>query len=65
MKTTYPEIPEWTFDVDEVSNGVYKIIALSDAGDTFSHVATELNLSQLIEQCKHEASKITSTRQKH
>jgi hypothetical protein len=51
---TYPEHPGWTFQMQEVSAGVYEVSAISKNGRRISATGTDLN--QLIEKCKADAS---------
>jgi hypothetical protein len=43
MRKTYADLPGWSFDVQEVSNGVYRVVA-TDA---------------LIERCKAECKALS------
>jgi hypothetical protein len=55
MKTAFPDLPNWTFETEEVSAGVYEITGSDTAGHRVSAKGTELELERLIEQCKKEA----------
>lgn len=58
MIKTFPEIPGWEFELDEVSAGVYKVVGTDKAGHTVSSTGTDLE--ELIERCKKDALSIGS-----
>ena len=53
MIKTFSELPEWSFELDEISAGVYKVIGTDKSGHVVS--ATGIDLDELIEQCKRDA----------
>jgi len=57
MIKTFPEIPAWEFELDEVSAGVYKVVGTDKAGHTVSSMGTDIE--ELIEQCKKDALAIS------
>jgi len=57
MKKRYPDLPEWQFELDEVSAGVYEVIGRDKAGNCVS--AKGVDLDSLIEQCRKDARKIS------
>lgn len=56
MKKTYPELPNWTFELDEVSAGVYEVVAR----DNFGHEISEkgIDVVKIIESCRRQALEI-------
>jgi hypothetical protein len=58
MKKVFSDLPEWVFDLDEVSAGVYEVIGRDIYGHSVS--AKGINLDGLIEQCKLEARRIST-----
>lgn len=57
MKKQFAELPEWKFDMDEVSAGVYEVLGRDRAGRSVSAKGTNLDL--LLEQCRREAMRIS------
>lgn len=57
MIKTFPELPEWDFELDEVSAGVYKVVGTDKSGHVVS--ATGMDLEELIERCKKDALEIS------
>ena len=57
MRKIYPDLPGWTFDMEEVSAGVYEVIAQNSSGQYTS--AKGIELDQLVEQCKNEARRLS------
>jgi len=62
MIKTFPKLPEWKFELDEVSAGVYKVVGTDKTGRTVSSTGTDLE--ELIEQCKKDALAIGSEQQR-
>jgi hypothetical protein len=56
MKKTYPKLPEWIFELDEVSANVYEVIGVDRLGHRVA--SRGLDLEQVIEQCKKYAMEI-------
>ena len=56
MKRVFQDLPGWLFDIDEVSNGVYRVTAVDESRRQVSRIGTEPEL--LIEQCRSEAQGI-------
>ncbi|MDF9826407.1 hypothetical protein M2447_000488 [Ereboglobus sp. PH5-10] len=50
MNLTFKEIPGWTFDVDEVSANVFKVVGRDGFGRSFEK--TGLNPDGLLEEAK-------------
>jgi hypothetical protein len=59
MIKTFPELPGWYFDLDEISANVYQVIATDKSGHTVS--ATGTDLDGLIEQCRKGALEIVNS----
>jgi hypothetical protein len=58
MKKSFADLPGWIFDMNEISAGVYEIIAKDSTGCTVS--AKGIDLELLIDQCRLDAHKISS-----
>ena len=56
MKKTYFDLPEWEFELDEISANVYEVIGTDKSGHQVS--SKGLNLDEIIEQCKKDAKAI-------
>ncbi len=56
MKWTFPDLPEWTFDLDEVSAGVYEVIGTDRAGHRVQAKGTDLD--KLVDECRQSAGRI-------
>lgn len=56
MAREFPELPGWSFDVDEVSAGVYRACGRDRAGRNVE--GTGLDPDALIEKCKQAALKM-------
>jgi len=56
VKKTYPDLPEWEFELDEVSANVYEVVGTDKSGHRVS--SKGLNLDEIIEQCKKDAKAI-------
>jgi len=54
MRREFKELPGWSFAIDEVSAGVYRVVGRDLAGRTVE--ATGPRLKVLIEQCLQAAS---------
>lgn len=50
MSVKYQDLPGWTFEVDEVSAGVYKVVGSDSDGHTVEKTGT--GPDELLEQCK-------------
>lgn len=49
----FPELPGWTFDVDEVSAGVYRAVGVDGSGRSVQ--ATGTDPDQLLDECRRAA----------
>jgi hypothetical protein len=56
MTKTYPDLPEWTFEADEVSAGVYEVVGRDRHGNVVSSKGT--NLDDLYRDCREKAQKL-------
>lgn len=56
MIKTFLDLPGWNFDMDEVSAGVYEVVAKDAKGHRISLKGT--NLDEVIEECKKMARKV-------
>ena len=56
MPKEFKELPGWSFDVDEVSAGVYKVFGKDRAGRIVE--ATGIGPDELLEKCKLAALEI-------
>ena len=59
MIKTFHEVPEWNFELDEVSAGVYRVVGTDSSGHMVS--ATGTNLEELVERCKNDALELSRT----
>ncbi|WAR43784.1 hypothetical protein [Methylomonas rapida] len=56
MKKTYPDLPEWEFELDEVSANVYEVVGTDKLGHKVSSKGVDLD--ELIEICRKDAKAI-------
>lgn len=50
---TFPELPGWRFDVEEVSAGVFRAVGVDEAGRSVQ--ATGIDPDQLLDECRRAA----------
>jgi hypothetical protein len=62
MPQTFPELPGWSFDVDEVSANVYRAFGRDRAGRNVE--ATGLDPDTLVEKCRQAALQIRANARK-
>ena len=62
MAQTFPELPDWTFDADEVSAGVYKAYGRDLAGRSVE--LTGFDPDELIERCRQAALEMMAASRK-
>lgn len=55
MRKQFPELPDWTFEIREVSAGVYEVIARDTRGRIIQEKGTDPD--QLLEGCRLQAAK--------
>lgn len=60
MKKKFPDLPKWTFDMDEVSASVYEVIGRDLSGHCVSAKGTDLD--SILAECKKEAVRISEGR---
>jgi hypothetical protein len=53
MTRTFPDLPDWSFDADELSAGVYRVFGHDSAGRNVE--ATGLEPEALIQKCRQAA----------
>jgi hypothetical protein len=58
VKQTFPELPQWTFDIDEVSACVYRVIGTHLNGYQVQVEGTDPE--KLLEECKNSAIDLIS-----
>jgi hypothetical protein len=56
MKKLFPDLPGWSFDIDEVSTGVYEVVASDKHGRRFSSKDTDPEV--LLERCRKQAAEL-------
>lgn len=56
MSITFDELPDWRFEVNEVSAGVYSVTGKDSVGRCVGNKGT--NLDELLDVCKAMALKI-------
>jgi hypothetical protein len=62
MARSFPELPDWSFDADEVSQGVYRAVGRDRAGRKVE--ASGLDPEALIERCRQAALEIVTENRK-
>jgi len=55
---SYPDLPDWTFEITEVSAGVYEVVASDRAGHKISDKG--IDVEGLISACRVRALEISS-----
>jgi hypothetical protein len=56
LRRTYSDLPDWTFEIDEVSAGVYRVKGTDDAGRSVEATGTDPDV--LLDDCKRSAARI-------
>ena len=56
VNTDYPDLPNWTFNVDEVSAGLYEVTGRDKQGHIVS--ATGTDVDRVMEKCRQDASRL-------
>ena len=54
MKKEFPELPGWSFEVEELSAGGYRIVGTETGGKSLDMTGTDYD--SLLEDCKEEAA---------
>ena len=62
MPIEFDELPDWLFEVDEISAGVYKVFGKDKSGRSVE--ATGTDPDELIKKCKNFASQLGEMRKK-
>ncbi len=63
MKTEFPDLPGWTFEIDEVSFGMYEVYGRYDSAGVIRKTGTDPDA--LLAECRREAQDaLTRARQK-
>ena len=57
MIRQYPELPDWAFDIDEKSVGVYEVVAKDRKGHVITR--TGADPEQLIDECRKDATDLS------
>ncbi|WP_168118461.1 hypothetical protein [Acidocella sp. MX-AZ02] len=57
-RKTYPDLPNWTFEIDEVSAGVYEVVARDHIGHEVSEKG--IDVAAIIELCRQRAAKLVN-----
>ena len=61
MKKEFPELPGWSFEIDEASPGVYRITATDIGGRSFEMKGTDREI--LLVECREEAAALAEQAQ--
>jgi hypothetical protein len=61
MKMEFPELPEWSFEIEELSAGGYQITATDKGGHTFDMKGPDRAL--LLTECREEAAAVSERAQ--
>ena len=56
MTRTFPELPDWTFDVKETSAGVYEVTAAESHGHRVQMTGTDVEA--MIGECREIAARM-------
>jgi hypothetical protein len=56
MKQAFPELPEWVFDLDEISAGVYEVLGTYRAGHRIQAKGSDPD--RLVQECRATAVRI-------
>jgi hypothetical protein len=62
MEKVFRDLPDWIFEMEEVSAGVYEVVGKDSTGRVVSTKGMELDL--LIERCRTEARKASARRKR-
>ena len=53
MIKLFPDLPKWTFEMDEVSAGVYEVVGKDKSGRQVQSKGTDLEV--LLQECRRKA----------
>jgi len=56
MKKSFPDLPGWTFEVDEISAGVYQVVGRDEIGNNVR--SKGIDLDKVISECKMKARQL-------
>ena len=56
LRRTFPELPRWTFEIDEVSAGVFHVRGVDQAGRSVEASGTDPDT--LLDECRESAAQI-------
>jgi hypothetical protein len=60
LRRTFPELPEWVFEIDEVSAGVFHVKGTDTSGRSVETTGTDPDA--LLNECRGSAERIKSPR---
>lgn len=60
MIRVFKDLPNWSFNIDEVSAGVYEVVARDIFGHEFS--VKGIDVTAILETCKKQAAEFSSSR---
>jgi hypothetical protein len=58
MKKTFPDLPGWAFDMDEVSASVYEVVGRDRQGHCVS--AKGVDLDVILDECRKKSARISA-----
>ncbi len=61
MKKEFPEVPGWSFEIEEQPAGVFHITATENGGRTFDMKGTDRDA--LLSECREEAAALSEQAQ--
>jgi hypothetical protein len=61
VKKEFPELPGWSFEIEEQPAGVYHVTATEQGGRTFDMKGTDRDL--LLTECREEAAALAEQEQ--
>ena len=56
FEKTFPDLPDWTFDVKEVSACVWRVRGIDRAGRSVERTGTDMD--EVLDQCRKKAAEI-------
>ena len=59
IRRTFVELPGWTFEIDEVSAGVYSVRGVDEVGRSVASTGTDPDT--VLSECRQSAAKIQAT----
>jgi hypothetical protein len=61
MKKEFPELPDWSFEIEELSAGGYRVTATAKSGRTFEAKGTDREA--LLAECRQEVAALSEQEQ--